>query len=118
MQNVSFNVTSSREFSVACPAIFNAEKRKSATATLRRKRCAILRIFLLDMIVKTTKRLPRNAAERVVNSTIVKIGLRLVLKDKRDKKLSGGGGARHGTFPGTLEQLAVAVKARFDDIVQ
>lgn len=38
VQNVSFNVTSSREFSVACPAIFNAEKRKSATATLRRKR--------------------------------------------------------------------------------
>ena len=25
---------------------------------------------------------------------------------------------RHGTFPGTLEQLAVVVKARFDDIVQ
>ena len=72
------------------------------------------------MIVKTIKRLPRNAAERVVNSTIVKIGLRLVLKDKRDKieRLSGGGGARHGTFPGTLEQLAVVVKARFDDIVQ
>lgn len=117
MQNVSFNVTSPSVFSVACPAILNAEKRKSATATLRRKRWGILRIFLLDMIVKTIKRLPRNAAERVVNSTIVKIGLRLFLKDERGKKLSGGGGARHGTFPGTLEQLVVDVKVRFDDML-
>lgn len=105
VQNVFFSVSLSSVCSVACLSIFSAEKKKSATATLRSKRWAILRIFLFEKTVGTIKRLPKKATERAVNSTTVKIGSRVSLRERSDNKSLGGNGPKHETFPCTAEQF-------------
>lgn len=104
VQNVSFRASACNTRSVACPAMFSAEKNKSAMATFRRNRCAKLRIFLFEKIVKTIKRLPMKATVSALNSTAMKIGSSVFCRDKSEMTSFGGicgaGGPRQERFPG------------------